>query len=102
MHGTSLMVQWLRIYLPSNVGDVALIPGRGTKIPDATGQPSPCPAAREDCVWQLEKRAHHKEKPFCYNEDPAQSKTHTYKDVDMDGVSTVFFPGFQHLLSINV
>ena len=25
---------------PSNAGDVGLIPGRGTKIPHATGQPA--------------------------------------------------------------
>ena len=28
--------------LPSNLGDVGLIPGQGTKIPHATGQLSPC------------------------------------------------------------
>ena len=27
---------------PSNAGDAALIPGQGTKIPQATGQLSPC------------------------------------------------------------
>ena len=34
--GTSLVVQWLRL-CSSTSGDVGLIPGRGTKIPHATG-----------------------------------------------------------------
>ena len=33
-HGTSLMVQWLRLR-PSNAGDTGSIPGQGTKIPHA-------------------------------------------------------------------
>ena len=37
---TSLVVQWLRIYLPMQ--DAALIPGQGTKIPRAAEQPSLC------------------------------------------------------------
>ena len=32
--GTSLAVQWLRLYA-SNVGSAGLIPGQGTKIPHA-------------------------------------------------------------------
>ena len=37
---TSLVVQWLRIYLPMQ--DAGLIPGQGTKIPRAAEQPSLC------------------------------------------------------------
>ena len=32
---------------PSNAGDPGSIPGRGTKIPHATGQLSPCATTRE-------------------------------------------------------
>ena len=32
--GTSLVVQWLRLHAP-NAGDMGLIPGQGTKIPQA-------------------------------------------------------------------
>ena len=32
--------------LPSNAGDVGSIPGRGTKIPHAVGQLSPCAATK--------------------------------------------------------
>ena len=32
---------------PSNVGDMGLIPGQGTKIPHAVGQLSPCAATTE-------------------------------------------------------
>ena len=32
---------------PSNTGDVGSIPGRGTKIPHATGELSPCAATTE-------------------------------------------------------
>ena len=45
---------------PSNVGDVCSIPDRGTKIPHAVGQLSPCatptePMCSRACVPQLEK-----------------------------------------------
>ena len=40
--GTSLVIQWLR-FCPSNLRGVALIPGRGTKIPHDCG------------VWQKKK-----------------------------------------------
>ena len=33
--------------LPSNAGDAGSIPGRGTKIPHATGQLNPCAATTE-------------------------------------------------------
>ena len=33
--------------LPSNAGDMGSIPGRGTKIPHAVGQLSPCTATTE-------------------------------------------------------
>ena len=39
--------------LPSNAGDEGSIPGWGTKIPDATGQLSPCacmPQLRPDAA----------------------------------------------------
>ena len=32
---------------PSNAGDTGLIPGRGTKIPHAAGQLSPCSTTKE-------------------------------------------------------
>ena len=32
---------------PSNAGDVSAIPGRGTKIPHAAGQQSPCTTTTE-------------------------------------------------------
>ena len=36
MFGTSLAIQWLRLYLPVHRG-VGLIPGQGAKIPYASG-----------------------------------------------------------------
>ena len=54
--------------LPSHAGDMGLIPGWRTKIPDAARQLSPCVARAEPCsgahVPQLEK-------PASCNEDPA-------------------------------
>ena len=44
--------------LPSNAGDVGLIPGWGTKIPRASGLQSP--------------RASTREKPTCHNGDSMQ------------------------------
>ena len=44
--GTSLVVQGLRIRLPMQ-GTMGSIPGRGTKIPRATGQLNPCATSRE-------------------------------------------------------
>ena len=44
--GTSLVVQWFK-NMPSNAKDTGLIPGQEAKIPHATGQLSPCTAARE-------------------------------------------------------
>ena len=41
---------------PCNARDAGLIPGRGTKIPHAAGQPSPCATTREpECsnYWSL-------------------------------------------------
>ena len=35
--------------LPSNAGDMGLIPSLGTKIPPAMGQPSLCATTRENC-----------------------------------------------------
>ena len=63
---------------PSNAGHVGLIPGRGTKIPHATGQLSPCASTRELMrpgarVPQLERENTHattREKPACHNEEP--------------------------------
>ena len=40
--------------LPSNAGNMSLIPGQGTKISHATGQLSPCTTTRED--WMLQNR----------------------------------------------
>ena len=37
---------------PFNAGDTGSIPGQGTKIPHAMGQPSPCSATREACTPQ--------------------------------------------------
>ena len=45
--------------LPSNAGDTGLILGRGTKIPHATGQLSPCTAMKD---------------PACRSWDPVQPK----------------------------
>ena len=69
---------------PYNAGDVGLIPGRGTKIPHAAGQLSPCATTRAHvlqtteptrpgaCAPQLEKRklAQHNEEPVRHNERP--------------------------------
>ena len=41
--------------LPSNAGDVGLIPGQGTKIPHAVVQVCLSVATRDVCVLQLEK-----------------------------------------------
>ena len=50
--------------LPSDAGDTGLIPGRGTKIPHATGQLSPRATTREEKTRmpQLER-----EKPTRHN-----------------------------------
>ena len=37
--------------LPCNAGDVGLIPGRGTKIPHAAEQLSPCAVMTEPQLW---------------------------------------------------
>ena len=47
---------------PSNTGDAGSIPGRGTKIPRATGQLSP--------PQLLSPHATTREKPARYNEEP--------------------------------
>ena len=49
--------------LPSNPGDMGWIPGRGTKIPHASGQLSLC-AAMEDLKY--------------YNYDPTQPKLNIF------------------------
>ena len=41
--------------LPTNAGDAGLIPGRGTKIPHAAGQLSPCATTTE--LARLNERA---------------------------------------------
>ena len=69
--------------LPSNVGDVHSIPGRGTKIPRAVGQLSPCTTTTEPAhsgahAPQLERSLCTATKspvpatkdPACRNEDP--------------------------------
>ena len=60
---------------PSNAGDMGLIPGRGTKIPHATGQLSLHAATTEPA----HSRAHmpqllspHALEPACRNEEPAR------------------------------
>ena len=61
---------------PSNAGDAGSIPGRGTKIPHATGQLSlrttttepSCHSWREACALLLEKPSCHSEEPICHNE----------------------------------
>ena len=63
---------------PSNAGDAGSIPGRGTKIPHATGQLSLHAATTEPThlgarVPQLERENAHattREKPVCSNEEP--------------------------------
>ena len=54
---------------PSTAGDVGSIPGRGTKIPHATGQLS----LRAATIEPVCSRSHtpQLEKPACHNEDPA-------------------------------
>ena len=47
----------------SNAGDVGSIPGSGTKIQHAAGQPSPCTRTREALV--LQRRPHHPQKTDC-------------------------------------
>ena len=37
--------------LPANAGDTGLIPGLGTKIPDAKGQPSWSVTTTETALW---------------------------------------------------
>ena len=68
---------------PSNAGDAGSIPGRGTKIPHASGQLSPCTATTEPMhsgahTPQLERSLQGatkspltaKKDPTCHNEDP--------------------------------
>ena len=58
---------------PSHAGDAGLIPGRGTKIPHAAGQLSPCTATTEPtrsgaCAPQLERSPCTARKdPMCHN-----------------------------------
>ena len=64
---------------PSNAGDAGLIPGRGTKIPRATGKLSLHSTTTELVrsgahVPQLERENLHAttiEKPLCHNKEPA-------------------------------
>ena len=51
---------------PSNAGDVGSIPGRGTKIPHAVGQLSPCAATTEPAHSRAS--APQLEKPACCKE----------------------------------
>ena len=74
--------------LPSNAGDVGLIPGRGTKIPHAAGQVSPCATAMElsrlnerTHVWQTTEPTHSesphattRERSACHNKEPAPQR----------------------------
>ena len=53
--------------LPSSAGDVGLIPGWGSKIPDAVAQPS---------RWAP------REKSTCHSEDPAQPKKKKKKNTN--------------------
>ena len=63
--------------LPSNAGDAGSISGRGTKIPRAAGQLSPCATTTEltrpgACAPQLERSPRTAAKdPACLNEDLA-------------------------------
>ena len=80
--------------LPANAGDAGSIPGRGTKVPHATGQLNlrasttelahlnerACmlqttePRSPGACMPQLERENPHaitREKPMCCNEEPA-------------------------------
>ena len=54
--------------LPSHTGDVGLIPGEGTKMPQAMGQLSPPAARQPECCNQSSLQA-----AGC-NEDPVQPK----------------------------
>ena len=47
--------------LPSNAGDIGLIPGQGTKIPHAMGQLRLCATARESLITAMEIQNSHKE-----------------------------------------
>ena len=66
--------------LPSNAGDVGLIPGQGTKVPHATGQLSPHATTTEptppgDCTSQLERENPHattREEPEPHNEETSR------------------------------
>ena len=69
VHGTSMVVQWLRIHLDT-AGDMASIPGWRTKTPHATEQLSPCPATVEPMsagvhVPQLENPCATATEPVC-------------------------------------
>ena len=48
--------------LASNAGDIGLIPGQGTKIPNAMGQLRLCATARESLSTAMEIRDSHKNK----------------------------------------
>ena len=64
-----------------NAGEARSIPGRGTKMPHAAGQLSPCATTTEPSrhnygahvLWSVhattrEKPVHHNEEPVCHNE----------------------------------
>jgi len=68
---TSLVVQQLRIYVPTHGTD--LIPGQGTKIPHATEQlKTACPNQRSLCATSAPSvhsraRVQQLQKPVCHN-----------------------------------
>ena len=56
----------------SNAGDLGSIPGRGTKIPHASGQLSPSATTTEAHMPRAHapnKRSHHNEKPVHHKEE---------------------------------
>ena len=59
-HGTSLVIQWLRLHTPS-AGGPGSSPGQGTRFPHATTKSS---------YGATEDPARHNEYPTCSNEDP--------------------------------
>jgi len=65
--------------LPSNFGDMGLIPSQGAKIPHAAGQLCLHTTTREAHVPQLEKPLHCDKEPVHCSEYPAQLNNNSKK-----------------------
>ena len=85
---------------PSNAGDTSLIPGLGTKIPQATRQLSPCVKTAEP----VPARVHvpQLEGSMRCNKDPAQPKKKKIKENKIWRIHTFWFQSYSVQFSHSV